>query len=120
MDRLSSTTCSGTLGSGTMPVATNSDPFATFSPRYLFSLTMTGVPSIYGKILGIESGLASPSYMTASISSSLGSGTSTGVLTGRWTLFYRALCRIPEPHAASDLGKIHGLFWIIAGTIKLV
>src|ERR1700719_1060407 len=47
IDRPSSTTCSWTLGSGTIPFATNSDPFATFSPRYLFWLTMTGMLSTY-------------------------------------------------------------------------
>jgi hypothetical protein len=72
MDRPSSTICSWTLGSGTIPTAVNSDPFATFNPRYLFWLTMTGMPSTYGKILGMVSGPASPSCMTASTSSSLG------------------------------------------------
>jgi len=71
-DRPSSTTCSWTLGSGTIPTAVNSDPFATFSPRYLFWLTITGMPSTYGNILGMGSGPASPSYITASTSSSLG------------------------------------------------
>jgi hypothetical protein len=37
--------------STTMPVAKNSDPFATFSPRYFFSLIMTGMPSTYGNYL---------------------------------------------------------------------
>src|SRR5712664_1794644 len=42
IDNPSSTTCSWTLGSDTIPMAVNSDPFATFSPRYLFWLIMTG------------------------------------------------------------------------------
>jgi hypothetical protein len=50
MDRPSPTICSWTLGSGTIHMAVNSDPFATFSLRYLFFLARDpGRPVVCGE-----------------------------------------------------------------------